>query len=169
MSREADYWIDKLGMTAHPEGGYFRETFRAPERIGDSQLPERYDGDRAFKTAIYFLLKSDQMSAFHRMESDELWFFHAGSRTAIYCLHPGGEREDIHLGPDPEAGQELQAVIPRGTWFGAEVLEPESYVLVSCTVAPGFEFDDFRLGGRAELQERFPDHAALIDRLTIEP
>ncbi|HKJ87030.1 MAG TPA: cupin domain-containing protein [Gammaproteobacteria bacterium] len=169
MDRDADDWIHQLGLTEHPEGGFFRETYRAPEGIPGGQLPDRYGGDRAYQTAIHFLLKSGQMSAFHRMESDELWFFHAGSATAIYCLHPSGEREDIRLGPDPASGESLQAVIPRGTWFGAEVTEPDSYVLVSCTVAPGFEFEDFRLGGREELRERFPQHAALIERLTIQP
>jgi len=169
MSRDADYWIDKLGLDAHPEGGFFRETFRASEGIAASALPERHGGDRAFQTAIHFLLKSGQMSALHRMESDEIWFYHAGSPVTVYCLHPDGRREDIRLGPDPDRGEALQAVVPHGVWFGAEVAEPDSYVLVSCTVAPGFEFDDFRLGGRAELLEAFPQHAELIERMTIEP
>lgn len=169
MSREADYWIGRLGLSEHPEGGYFRETYRSSGTISQSHLPDRYTGDRAHQTAIYFLLKSGQISAFHRMESDELWFFHAGSTTTIYCLHENGEREDIRLGPEPDSGDSLQAVIPRGTWFGAEVMESDSYVLVSCTVSPGFEFDDFRLGGRTALQEQFPQHAELIGRLTIEP
>ncbi|MFA9460759.1 cupin domain-containing protein [Thiohalorhabdus methylotrophus] len=169
MSRNADYWIDKLGLTEHPEGGFFRETFRAPEGMDAVHLPDRYEGSRSYQTAIYFLLKSGRMSAFHRMESDELWFFHAGSAANIYCLHENGERADIRLGPDPEAGEALQAVVPRGTWFGAEVTEPDSFVLVSCTVAPGFEFDDFRLGSRAALKAQFPQHAELIERLTIEP
>jgi hypothetical protein len=169
MTRDADYWIDKLGLTGHPEGGYFRETYRSPESIPDSGLPARHGGERAFQTAIHFLLKSDQKSALHRMESDEIWFYHAGSPAVVYCLHPDGRREDIRLGPDPDNGESLQAIVPAGVWFGAEVTEADSYVLVSCTVAPGFEFEDFRLGGREELMEHFPQHAELIQRMTIEP
>lgn len=169
MSRDADYWIDTLGLTGHPEGGYFRETFRSAEAVSGPNLPERHAGDRAFQTAIYFLLRSGQKSALHRMESDELWFYHAGSPAVVYCLHPDGRREDLRLGPDPDRGEVLQAAVPNGVWFGAEVTAPDSYVLVSCTVAPGFEFDDFRLGGRAELLERFPQHAELIEHMTIAP
>ena len=165
MSRDAQYWIDKLGLTGHPEGGYFRETYRSAESIPASGLPARHDGERAFQTAIHFLLTSDQKSALHRMESDEIWFYHAGSPAVVYCLHPDGRREDIRLGPDPDNGESLQATVPAGVWFGAEVVEPDSYVLVSCTVAPGFEFDDFELTERSGLIERFPDHTQLIDRL----
>lgn len=168
MTRDAAYWIRSLDLDPHPEGGYFRETYRSEERIPTSALPGRYDGDRAYQTAIHFLLESGQMSAFHRMESDELWFFHAGSPLLLYCLHPDGRREDIRLGPDPEQGEALQAVIPRGAWFGGEVAEPDSFTLVGCTVAPGFEFADFRLGSRTELLERFPQHADLVRRLTVE-
>jgi len=169
MTRDADYWINKLGMTGHPEGGYFRETYRSPEVIPGTYLPGRYTGDRAFQTGIYFLLKSGQKSALHRMESDEMWHFYTGSGLTVYCLHANGEREDLHIGPDPEQGQVFQATVPRGTWFGAEVTAPDSFALVGCTVAPGFEFDDFTLGGRAELLERFPQHAELVERMTVEP
>ncbi|MEF8793738.1 cupin domain-containing protein [Thiohalorhabdus sp.] len=168
MSPDAEYWIDKLGLSGHPEGGYFRETYRSAEAVGAHALPERHEGQRAFQTAIHFLLKSDQRSALHRMASDEIWFFHAGSPAVIYCLFPDGRREDIRLGPHTDRGEVLQAVIPHGVWFGAEVIEPDSYVLVSCTVAPGFEFADFRLGGRGELVAQFPHHVELIDRMATD-
>lgn len=168
MSRDAEYWIDKLGLSGHPEGGYFRETYRSAETVGADALPARHEGARAFQTAIHFLLKSDQKSALHRMASDEIWFFHAGSPAVVYCLHPDGRREDIRLGPDPDRGEVLQAVVPHGVWFGAEVVEPDSFVLVSCTVAPGFEFEDFRLGGRDELLAQFPQHAELVERMTVD-
>lgn len=169
MARDAEYWIEKLGMSGHPEGGYFRETYRAPEGIPATYLPGRYNGDRVFQTGIYFLLESGQKSALHRMESDEMWHFYTGSPLTVYCLHADGRREDIRLGPDPDQGEVFQATVPRGTWFGAEVAEPDSFALVGCTVAPGFEFDDFTLGSRADLLERFPQHAELVKRMTIEP
>lgn len=168
MPQDADYWIERLGLTAHPEGGFFRETYRSAERL-DHGLPERYDGPRSLGTAIHFLLKSGQRSALHRMRSDELWFFHAGSPLRVVAISPEGERHDWDLGPDPEAGQAFQAAVPLGWWFGAEVLEADSYALVSCTVHPGFEFADFELGDREVLLDQFPQHAELIQRMAPEP
>ncbi len=88
-----------------------------------------------------------------------------GGAAIIHCLHPEGERRDLRVGPDPAKGDSLQASVPRGTWFGAELVYAGSYALVSCTVAPGFEFEDFRIGDRQELLAHFPQHAALIQRL----
>ena len=166
MTRYAQDWIERLGLQAHPDGGYFRETYRSAEILDEAALPERYRGPRHYQTAIYFLLASGEIFAFHRMQSDELWFFHAGSPVRIHCLYPDGSHETVLLGADPGEGQSLQAAIPRGVWFGAEVTEPASFVLVSCTVAPGFEFMDFELADREALRAAFPDQGELVARLT---
>ncbi len=170
MERDAAYWIDKLRLIAHPEGGAFRESYRAGDRITAGCLPQRYsDDDRACQTAIYFLLESGQFSAFHRLQSDEVWHFYFGSPLWLYLLSPEGQRQDVQLGQDLDCGQCLQTVIRHGTWFAAEVEQPASYTLVGCTMAPGFEFSDFELAEQSVLLDQFPQHAELIRRLTRDP
>lgn len=144
-----EYWIETLGLAPHPEGGYFRETYRS-----------------AFSTAIYFLLPGDQVSALHRIKSDELWHFHAGSRLTLFVIHPEGRLERVALGPRADNGEALQAVVPAGCWFGAVVNDLASYALAGCTVALPFEFDDFELGDPARLLAEYPQHRAVIERLT---
>ena len=162
-SLDAAHWIETLGLQAHPEGGYFNETYRAAEAIPAAALPERYTSDRAFCTQIYFLLESHSFSAFHRLTSDEAWHFYHGSPLDLHLIYPDGRYEQRALGPGA-----FQTVIPAGVWFGATVREPDSYsyTLVGCTVAPGFDFADFELADRVALQAQFPRHHALIQRLT---
>jgi uncharacterized protein len=161
----ADFWINRLRLLPHPEGGFYRETYRALENISGSSLPERFGNDRSFSTAIYFLLRSPDKSRFHKIKSDELWHFHDGSSLTIHVLHPSG-LTTCHLGLDVEAGQQPQVVIPADHWFGATVDEPDHYTLASCTVSPGFNFSDFELARRDRLIHEFPDQAPLIRRLT---
>lgn len=144
-----EHWIEKLGLAPHPEGGYFRETYRS-----------------AFSTAIYFLLPGDRVSALHRIKSDELWHFHAGSGLVLSIIHPSARLEQVALGPHVDDGETLQAVVPAGAWFGAAVNDRASYALVGCTVAPPFEFADFELGERARLLVLYPQHRAVIECLT---
>ncbi|MGH7332036.1 MAG: cupin domain-containing protein [Candidatus Rokuibacteriota bacterium] len=165
MSRSAADWIAHLGLTAHPEGGHFRETYRAAERMAGADLPPRYGGPRSFSTAIYFLLCSGEVSRLHRIKSDEIWHFYAGDPLTIFLIHPGGALREIALGSDPDRGQTLQAVVPAGAWFGAALLPGTPYSLVGCTVAPGFEFADFELGDRRQLIRCHPQHTVLIERL----
>jgi len=164
--KSAAYWIAKLGLQKHPEGGWYVETYRSSESVGRAGLPARFGGDRAMGTAIYFLLEAGQVSAWHRIRSDELCHFYAGDPLSVHWLDPaGGVARQVTLGPDPEAGQTFQAVVPAGAWFGARVVPPGAYALVGCTVAPGFDFADFELGRRAELLARFPEHRELIGML----
>lgn len=156
--------IARLGLARHPEGGWFRETYRAPERIPAAALP-RHGGDRPCSTAILFLLEAGDISALHRLASDELWHWHAGAPLRIHALAGDGGHQVHRLGPDLEAGQSFQAVLPAGTWFGAEVEGP-GYTLVGCTVAPGFDFADFELARREDLLALHPRHAALVAHLT---
>ncbi len=158
----ANHWIQSLALQRHPEGGFFRETYRATELLSAASLPPRYAGDRAMSTAILYLLAGKDFSAFHRIRSDELWHFHAGDGLRLHVIAPDGAYDEIRLGPNAH----VQAVIRAGHWFAAEPLDPTSYALVGCTVAPGFDFADFELARRADLHQRFPSHFSLIDRLT---
>jgi predicted cupin superfamily sugar epimerase len=162
----ADHWIRFLELTPHPEGGYYREIYRAGETIPRQALPRRYDGPRVFSTSIYFLLKSGQVSRLHRLASDEIWHFYDGGPLLIHAIDRGGAYQTVRLGPDPASGGTFQAVVPGGTWFGAEVPSPGLFSLVGCTLAPGFEFADFELGRREDLLRLFPGQASLIVRLT---
>lgn len=156
--------IAGLGLTRHPEGGWYRETYRATGTIPGALLSEQADGERSFSTAIYFLLERGDLSALHRIKSDELWHFHAGAPLIVHLITPEGTRNSLTLGSNPAAGESFQGVVPAGCWFGAETTG--DFSLVGCTVAPGFDFADFEMGSRSDLLSRFPAHAGLIKRLT---
>lgn len=158
--------VTQLELAPHPEGGWFRETWRAAETIPADALPKRFSGPRAHGTAILFLLEGGQFSALHRIAADEVWCFHLGAPLIVHVLHEDGRREDLVLGHDVAAGQRVQAVVPHGAFFGARLAGAEGFALVSCTVAPGFDFADFAMPTRAELTARYPEHAALVAALT---
>jgi predicted cupin superfamily sugar epimerase len=162
----ARYWIETLGLQPHPEGGYYRETYRSLETVAAAHLPARFGGARCFATAIYFLLEGGERSLLHRIKSDEVWHFYAGAALTLFMILPGGDAREVSLGPDPRRGDVLQATVPAGAWYGALVSDPRSYALVGGTVAPGFEFEDFELAEREALLARYPRHRALIERLT---
>lgn len=159
------YWIDQLDLKAHPEGGFYRETYRSNDLIPIGTF-DRFPYLRNTSTAIYFLLPSEKISAFHRILSDELWFFHAGSSLLIHSLDNVSGLQTHRLGLDIEKGDQPQITIPAQCWFGSEVEDPESYSLVSCTVAPGFDFTDFEMAKREKLSEEYPEHKELIKKLT---
>lgn len=132
-SGEADRIIAELGLSPHPEGGYYRETFR------DSHAHE----GRAASTAIYFLLKAGQISRWHRVDAAEVWHHYDGAPVLLSMCAPGGEPHMVTLGRDLAAGERPQAVVPRGCWQQAQSLGDWS--LAGCTVAPGFTFENFQL------------------------
>jgi predicted cupin superfamily sugar epimerase len=156
----ADQIIQSLNLKPHPEGGYYRETYRGPSCIPGSK-PQRF-----FSTAIYYLLVPDSVSKMHRLASDEMFHFYLGDPVTWVLLRPEGDAQKIVLGQGLEQGQQVQVVIPAGTWFGAYLNEGGSFALMGTTVAPGFEFEDFVLGGREELLALFPKAAEEIRRLT---
>lgn len=164
----ADDIITTLGLARHPEGGWFRESYRSSGTIPASALPRRFGGDRSYCTSIYFLLEKGDVSAFHRIRSDELWHFHAGAGLTIHVFSPTGGYRTLLVGGDPGAGESFQAVVPAGSWFGAEVTGDGEFSLVGCTVAPGFDFADFELADRETLLGLFPARGELIRRLTRE-
>jgi uncharacterized protein len=161
-----DEWIRALDLRPHPEGGFFREVYRSEEKIARDGLPPRYRGDRSLSTSIYFLLLGRQVSRLHRLRSDEIWHFYEGSPVIVHSIGPGGDYLSATLGRDAAAGHFFQALARAGRWFGAEVAVPDSFALVGCTIAPGFEFDDFELGRRDALSAEFPAHRAIIEKLT---
>lgn len=129
----ADAIVARLGLRPHPEGGYYRETFRDTRTI---------DGGRAVSTAIYFLLARGQTSHWHRVDAVEIWHYHAGDPLILRIADDGGERA-ILLGSDLNAGEQPQAVVPAHAWQAAE--STGDWTLVGCTVAPGFDFARFEL------------------------
>jgi len=162
----ADHWIQKLGLKRHPEGGYFKETYRSGEAISKQALPARFGGDRVFSTCIYFLLDKTDFSAFHAIRQDEVWHFYEGSSLTIHILDQKGAYSAVKLGRNAENGESFQAVIPAGCWFAAAVDDTEAYALVGCTVAPGFDFADFELADRKRLVALYPEHSDIIEKYT---
>ncbi|HUO17012.1 MAG TPA: cupin domain-containing protein [Verrucomicrobiae bacterium] len=163
--RDPKYWIEKLCLEPHPEGGYFRQTYKSDFTIAHSALPG-FRGARAASTAIYFLLAGENFSAFHRLRSDEMWHFYAGSSLEVHVIDEAGDYFSILLGSDPEQKQVFQALVKAGCWFASEVQDHKSWALVGCTVAPGFEFEDFELARREELAQQFPHYRELVVKLT---
>jgi predicted cupin superfamily sugar epimerase len=158
--------IKKLGLLPHPEGGYFKETYRSDIRIPLEALPERFKGNRNCCTAIYFLLTSDNFSAFHKIKQDEIWHFYGGSPISLHLITKTGNYEKHLIGPDLEKGEMPQCVVKGGDWFASEVETPDSYGLAGCTVSPGFDFEDFEMADRQDLIDRYPDQKQIITQLT---
>jgi predicted cupin superfamily sugar epimerase len=165
---EAKNWIDRLGLLPHPEGGFYRESYRCPHVLKESCLPAGYRGDRSLATVIYYLLYGEHFSVWHRLCADEIWFHHAGASMILYGLTPGGELSRQRLGGSPELGESLQILIPAGQWFAAKVALKKSYSLVGCMVTPGFDFADFEHARRAELLRLYPRQRQVIEAMTHE-
>ena len=155
------YWVAQLQLEKHPEGGYFKETYRSKETVSN-----RNNAKRSASTGIYFLMTSNSFSAFHKIESDEMWHFYDGDALSVYIILSTGELEILKIGKDIENGEQLQGVVPAGCWFASKVDEANGFSLVGCTVAPGFDFNDFILAKREELITDFPNHTAIIKELT---
>jgi predicted cupin superfamily sugar epimerase len=164
---KAEFWIESLKLMAHPEGGYYRETWRSEGTYSFSDATP-FNGPRAYATAIYYLLQGNDCSKLHKIHSDELWFFHAGDPLTVHFFPEKGEPSSFTLGLSPDMGQALQGVAPRESWFGACCENPgeEGFSLVSCVVAPGFDFRDFAFADRNTLLQKFPRHTEIIEHLT---
>ena len=164
--KNAEFWIEKLKMQPHPEGGFFKETYRSEVIIQREHLPERFSGERNISTSIYYLLENKQCSKLHRIKSDEMWHFYDGSGLIIFVINEKGNLSENRLGLNHEEGESPQVLIKAGDWFGAKVNKPDSYCLTGCTVSPGFHFEDFEMGNRKDLLELFPKHKDIIRQLT---
>ena len=162
MSKTASYWINKLNLSQHPEGGHYAEVYRSETTCTTP------NGLRNHATAIYFLLEKGEFSAFHKIASDEIWHFYAGDSLKIFFFDHQKKLQTVLLGNNPENGEVLTTVIPAGCWFGSTPAADSAYCLAGCTVSPGFDFKDFQLANAAELMKTYPDHQELITTYCID-
>ncbi|MCF8459560.1 MAG: cupin domain-containing protein [Flavobacteriales bacterium] len=165
IPEKAQFYIDQLQMLKHPEGGWYKETYRSTGVIPEAEL-KGIDGPRSYSTGIYFLLTKENFSAFHRINSDEMWHFYDGDGLTIHEIQPNGRYQKHQLGLDLEGVEEPQLVVKGRSWFASEVTEGGSWCLVGCTVSPGFDFRDFEMAARLPLSEEYSDQTELISRLT---
>ena len=163
MINESESLIESLRLTPHPEGGYFRETFRSSQSVNTA------DGVRSSSTAIYYLLQAGDYSGWHRVRSDEAWHHYQGHPLHLHLLDEEGYRLVV-LGPDVLRGEKPQFVVPANCWQAAEV-PGSGYALCGCTVAPGFDFEDFEMASFDALLPLFPNrsHEDTIRRLIRIP
>lgn len=166
MDTEAQKIVVQLDLQPHPEGGFFKETFRSEGTISNKELGKLFHGDRNFSTAIYFLLTSENFSAFHRIKQDETWHFYKGNCLNLHIISPSGEYRRIKIGNKLDRGEIPQFTVKSGDWFAAEIPGENNYTLVGCTVAPGFDFRDFEMPKRELLLNLFPQHVEIISSLT---
>jgi len=158
MHRQSHAVIALLGLAPHPEGGFYRETFRSPRSVGAPHAA------RAASTAIYFLLPAGEISVLHRVLSDEVWHHYDGDAVELHLFVDGGHQVE-RLGRDLARGERPQRVVPAGVLQGAVAVGPR-HALCGCTVAPGFDFADFESPDRMRLLDQMPAHRAVIERLT---
>lgn len=154
--------ITRLELSPHPEGGYYRESWRTDAEV----TAAGFDGPRAAMTDIFYLLPQGEKSAFHRIKSDEIWHFHLGGGLEIIEIDDAGRLSLTRLGPDIQSGDHLQHVVPAGRWFAARPAAGSDYALVSCVVAPGFDFREFEMADGTALARKWPEHSGLIGELT---
>lgn len=168
MKPEIEKLVTNLELLPHPEGGFYKEVYRSASVIPKDALAADFSGDRNYCTSIYFLLTSENFSAFHRIKQDEIWHFYGGSSLSVHVIDKDGIYTEHKVGMDFSNGEQPQLVVPAGCWFASSVAAKDSYAFVGCTVAPGFDFDDFELANRSTLQEEYPQYSAIIHRLTRE-
>lgn len=157
--------IESLNLQPHPEGGFFAEIYRSREEIRVGK-DDGFPSGRNYSTGIYYLLGSEDISCFHRIKSDEVWHHYEGSSITIHVIHEDGRYEALHLGKNLSNQQQPQCVVPAEAWFGVTVDEPDHYVLCGCTVSPGFDFEDFEMADLGRMLQAFPEHEAIIRKLT---
>lgn len=163
----AQQLIDHYALMPHPEGGWYKEMYKSLEFFKSSALPKRYSGKRSFCTFIYFLIAQGEMSGFHRIQSDEIWHFYAGGPLQVFVIKDDGTLVITELGNDISAGQTFHYVVPNGLWFASRPAPGVEFSFVGCTVAPGFEFDDFEMAQADKLVAQFPQHEAIIRQLCL--
>jgi len=166
MTPGAQTYVQALQMQAHPEGGFYRESYRSAQLMDVTQVEEGVEVRRNVSTGIYFLLEHGNFSAFHKIRSDEMWHFYAGQALEVLEINPAGNLRCTRLGPDVLQGEVFQHVVPAHTWFASRVASGGTFSLMGCTVAPGFDFADFCLAERAALVAVFPQHQQIIHALT---
>jgi len=164
MKDTATNWANLLHLQPHPEGGYYKEIYRAQETIEEVSLPKRFSGIRNHSTAIYYLLERGNFSCFHRIKSDEVWHHYSGGVIHIYVLENNNIRL-LKLGMNIANGESPVCIVQKNTWFAAEPAPNTDFVLAGCTVAPGFDFNDFEMANQEQLKSYLKLDAKLIQRL----
>lgn len=165
MIETAAQWVSALSLLPHPEGGFFKETYRSSDTIPAGLFGERFSGPRNVCTGIYYLLEAGDFSAFHRIKSDEMWHFYAGGALDLHVLDHEGHRV-VTLGRDVTRGEVLQCVVPAGAWFAATPTQTSAFSLLGCTVSPGFDFADFEMANASELAKLYPTSLEVVARFT---
>lgn len=153
------YWTNHLNLQPHPEGGFYKEVFRSGivvNKTNDADIKQAC-------TSIYYLLEGKDFSGFHRLASDEIWYFHKGVPLKIYAIDSEGSCI-VHKLSDISTGN-LSVVIEAGLWFAADIPSGEGFTLVSCAVAPGFEFAEFEMAEFDAMVKLYPQHSGLLERL----
>ena len=156
--KSAEYYINNLNMEKHIEGGYFKESFISQDELNK---------DKKLWSSIYFLLRTGEVSNFHRLKSDELWYYHDGEALTIYMITPEGELITKSLGKNIEKGESPQVLVEKGCIFGS-AMNNDGYALVGCMVSPAFQYDEFELFKRESLLELYPKYKDIIIKLTRE-
>jgi predicted cupin superfamily sugar epimerase len=161
----AEKLVAQYSLLPHPEGGWYKETYRSTFNIIQSALPSDFTEGRVFSTAIYFLLEQGNFSAFHKIKSDECWHFYAGQTLLVYVINTEGKLDIIKLGSDIENGEVFQYVVPANCWFASIPASHAGFCFVGCTVSPGFDFNDFELAKADDLINEFPNLSEEIKKL----
>lgn len=162
----AEKIIELYGMEPLPfEGGYYVETYRTAEKVQKAHLPPGYPSGRNFCSEILYLLTAETCSRLHRVRSDEIFHFYMGDSVKMLNLFADGTKRVINLGTDILNGQQVQVIVPKGTWQGALIEAPGKFALMGCTVAPAFEFEDFEIGEKQKILDQYPDQHELIEKL----
>ena len=165
---DPQYYISKLGLEPHPEGGYFKRIYESGEMITDQELSVSFEGKRLLYTSIYFLLTSKDVSHFHRLQSDELWYYHGGSPLSVHIIDENGEYQERKLGLNLDKGEVPQVLVPKNSIFGSSVTDKDTFSLVGCMVSPGFEYQDFEMFTQDELLAKYPQHKDIIMKLAYD-
>ncbi|AMR33633.1 hypothetical protein A0256_20470 [Mucilaginibacter sp. PAMC 26640] len=155
----ADYWVHHLNLQPHPEGGFYKEVFRSNQQVTRA-------GETGLKhacTSIYYLLEGEDFSGFHRIQSDEIWYFHIGDPLHIHVINHQGEHHVLELSNQNNGS--LSHIVPAGLWFASEIPSKKGYALVSCAVAPGFEFSEFEMANKNKLRAEYPGNDEVFERL----
>ena len=161
-------WIAHFHMERIPqEGAWFSPGYTSDEVVASAALPVRYGGERRIYNSIHCVQTRDDFSGIHRLKTDEYWHFYDGDPVELLLLHPDGRGETVRLGPDVFAGERRQFLVPRDVWQGARPLGgDDACALIGNSMAPAFDYADFEIGYREELQAKYPDWAGPIAALT---
>ncbi|MCF8424250.1 MAG: cupin domain-containing protein [Bacteroidia bacterium] len=163
-----DTLVKELHLLPHPEGGYYKETYRSEGKIPQSYLSPNFNGDRNMATGIYFLIEKGNFSALHKIKSDETWHFYYGDALEVVEIDANGNLNITKIGSTILKDETFQYTVKANTWFGSRVYNHGNFSLVGCTVYPGFDFNDFELANRHLLIQLFPQHTKIITELTRE-